>query len=460
MSGNGVSTDEAKAKQLLNRACDRMDEAGCKALLRMVCSHLQTPTHGLLVVALGSAALVQGCAHGMSAERVCADFHAHAGDAAFSIGTTDQLDVAPLVERLEPGQVVAVGEGTHGTHEYRRFQTLVMKSLVEDLGYTGVAIEGVGVEALWINDYICEGKAPFSPIFLGTAEYYDAIEWLRTHNQERGPEDCVKLIPFDPFDGGRAAIVYVKTTLDRENIDLGVDDERAICLREWVDPGADRSNPCRASAAESLERVLAGLGPERADLREAARFARDSAVVAEAEGFDPARDYFMASNIIAALDEHPKGFVIWAHDGHISEGPIDPHMNGGNGDNTMGHFLSRHLGHRYVSIAQLSRRGTASLDSRNGGTRESNFAAKPGYLERLVGDADMGVDLRDLVPGNPAWACAMMEHRMMWLGGYHVPGLTNGGQPIVPGASFDVLVIMTETSKAESAKGTFLGKTD
>lgn len=460
MSGKGVSRDEAKAKQLLNGACDRMDEAARKALGRMVCNQLRRRTRGLLMVALGSAALVQGCAHGMDAGRMCADFHAHAGDAAFSIGTTDQLDVAPLIKRLQPGQVVAVGEGTHGTHEYRRFQTLVMKSLVEDLGYTGVAIEGVGVEALWINDYICEGKAPFSPIVLGTAEYYDAIEWLRTHNQGRGPEDCVKFIPLDPFDGGRAPIVYITTTLDREHIDLGLDDERATCLREWVDPDAGSSNPCRAAAAESLEHVLASQGPERADLREAARFARDSAAVAEAGVFDPARDYFMAANIIAALDEHPKGIVIWAHDGHISEGPIDPHINGGNGDNTMGHFLSRHLGHRYVSIAQLSRRGTASLDSRNGGTRESNFVAKPGYLERLVGDADMGVDLRDLVPGSPAWACAMIEHRMMWLGGYHAPGLTNSGQPIVPGASFDVLVVMTETSVAKSAKGMFLGKTD
>lgn len=395
------------------------------------------------------AALAPGCAYPSDLARSCAGFRANSGAAAFSIGTTDALDAAPLVRRLEPGQVVAIGEATHGTHEHRHFQALVMQSLVLDLGYTGVAIEGVGVEALWLNDYVCENKKPFSPIVFNTIEYYDAVEWLRVHNETRAPENCVKFIPLDPFDGGRTPIVYIMTMAEREGVDLNLSEKHVSCLREWIGPGAASFDPCRTTAAAALERALLDPRPELGDLRLAARFAQDAAIVAAAEPADPARDYFMATNIITALDEHPKGIVVWGHDGHVSEGPIEPHVNAGNGDNTMGSFLSRSLGARYVSVAQLSVAGTAVVErSTKDGTRDSTFETPPDFFERLVGEVDMGVDLRNLTPGNSAWRCAMSEHRMMWLGGKHAPSLTRAGQRIVPGADFDILVLMGKTTRA------------
>ena len=409
-----------------------------------------------LVVALAAFASSLGCASW--GEEVCADFPSHSQPARFSIGTSDALEVDGLVDRLEPGQVVAVGEGTHGTHEFRRFQVLVMQALVEELGYRGVALEGFGVEALWVNDYICNDEEPFDPILAASDEYYDAIDWLRAYNQARDFEDCVEFIPFDSIDNGRAPIVQVLTTLDELGVTLGVEPVHEACLRDWFEPDAKVADGCRLQAAEALGRALAKLEPEHAELRAAASFARQGAQQAEAMARAEVRDYYMAANVMAALEDHPQGIVVWAHDGHVSEGPIPAEINGGNSANTMGSVLSRWLGERYVSIGQLSTGGRAMVDLRAAGRRrEVSLPTRPGSFEALVGTADIAVDLRDLSPDNLAWQCVMVEHHVMWLGGPSAPSRTRGGQRIVPGANFDILVVLGETSSARQTPGRYLG---
>ena len=51
-------------------------------------------------------------------------------------------DLDPLLERIGDARVVAVGEASHGTHEYYAWRAALTRRLVEELGFDLVAVEG------------------------------------------------------------------------------------------------------------------------------------------------------------------------------------------------------------------------------------------------------------------------------------------------------------------------------
>ena len=114
-------------------------------------------------------------------------------------------------------------------------------------------------------------------------------------------------------------------------------------------------------------------------------------------------------------------------------------MSQGHPGNTMGSFVSRAIGDRYVSIAQLAQSGR-SLVPAGYEYREIGFEAKAKHLENIVGP-DTGLDMRALGPGNLAWTCTSLEHHVMWLGGGPTLRLRMFGRPLRPNAAFDMLVL-------------------
>src|SRR6202040_2764142 len=141
----------------------------------------------------------------------------HSGDAQPAQGTTDSAlleavrkaaypltggagDYDPLVELIGDARFVLLGEASHGTHEFYRERAQITKRLIEEKGFTAVAVEADWPDAYRVNRYVrgsnddataSDALAGFKrfPIWMWrNTDVLDFIEWLRTHNTGLPPD--------------------------------------------------------------------------------------------------------------------------------------------------------------------------------------------------------------------------------------------------------------------------------
>ncbi|OMP68115.1 erythromycin esterase family protein [Domibacillus epiphyticus] len=86
---------------------------------------------------------------------------------------TDTADLEPLIKAASNAKFVLLGEASHGTSEFYTTRTEMTKKLIEEHGFSFVAVEGDWPSCFEINRYI-KGHAP---------EYKNAAEALRSFNR-------------------------------------------------------------------------------------------------------------------------------------------------------------------------------------------------------------------------------------------------------------------------------------
>ena len=67
-------------------------------------------------------------------------------------------DMAPLAKIVGNARIVALGEATHGTHEFFQLKHRMLEFLATRLGFTIFSIEANMPEAHRLNDYVLNGK--------------------------------------------------------------------------------------------------------------------------------------------------------------------------------------------------------------------------------------------------------------------------------------------------------------
>jgi erythromycin esterase len=68
-------------------------------------------------------------------------------------------DLRPLQSTIGNARIVAMGEATHGTHEFFQLKHRMLEFLVERMGFTVFGIEANWPESLAVNDYPAEALA-------------------------------------------------------------------------------------------------------------------------------------------------------------------------------------------------------------------------------------------------------------------------------------------------------------
>jgi erythromycin esterase-like protein len=67
-------------------------------------------------------------------------------------GATEDYDA--LLETIGSRRIVLIGESTHGTHEFYRERSRITRRLIDDLGFTAVAVEADWPDAYRVNRYV------------------------------------------------------------------------------------------------------------------------------------------------------------------------------------------------------------------------------------------------------------------------------------------------------------------
>jgi erythromycin esterase len=343
----------------------------------------------------------------------------------------------------------------------------VFRFLVEEMGFTGFAIEATMPEAFAVDTYVRTGQGDpaklLSHLYFwtwNTSEVADLIQWMRTYNQGKPADKQVGFYGFDMQYPGVAidsVVSYVSRVApglapeiaqDYACLDEYRNDTRGRSANDYGKAPADVLISCAAAVDKVYRTVVARrsvLEPASspADYALALQMAR---VVVQWEGMkrnQVSRDAAMAENADWLLRNRalPNGrLFLWAHNFHISRAPAG---------NTMGAYLARTFKESYVPIGFTFGSGeyTAVVD----GTLSSSSTLEPsiGSYEEVFQyskNRNFFVNMSEVPVGDLAdWFTG--PKRMRTIGSVYL-----SAQPesfyytAYPKAEFDVLIYVHSTT--------------
>ena len=122
-------------------------------------------------------------------------------------------DLRPLGNMVGDAAVVALSEAVHGGAELLKFRNRAFQYLVQEKGFTAIAIESGIVEGRAVYDYVLGGSGTlltavaqgFSWTFDQLFENHDLVRWLREYNADPQHTRKVRFYGFDvPGSPGEA----------------------------------------------------------------------------------------------------------------------------------------------------------------------------------------------------------------------------------------------------------------
>jgi erythromycin esterase-like protein len=373
-------------------------------------------------------------------------------DAATPI-TGSSADYDPLLEFIGDAHFVLLGEASHGTHEFYRHRAQITKRLIQEKGFTAVAVEADWPDAYRVNRYVrgaggdadageaLSGFTRFPAWMWRNADVLDFVGWLRAYNGALRAN-------------GRQAGFY---GLDLYSLHASI--EAVLNYLEKVDPAgterARRRYACFENYGQDPQEYgyAAGMGLSRTcedevigqllDLqRRAADYARrdgriaaddffyaeqNARLVKNAEQYYRSmfrgrvsswnlRDAHMAEtlNFLVehfALQGERSKIVLWAHNSHLGDARATE--MGRQGEWNVGQLVRQKYGHDAVLVGFTTYTGTVTAASDWGGAAECKRVrpAMSGSYEGLFHECGIPSFVLTLTRGTPL---AMALGESLW----------------------------------------------
>lgn len=262
-------------------------------------------------------------------------------------------DLDPLLDRIGDAHFVLLGEASHGTSEYYTWRHAISERLIQEKGFSFIAVEGDWPDCYRINRYIKghpnsgesarEVLRAFDrwPTWMWANEEVLALaEWLRKYNDGRGDADMVGFYGLDVYslwDSMAAVIQY----LQRIDPDVARSARRAYsCFDPYGEDAQDYARAtrlvptsCEDEAIAILSQLRRKASEYREDGREAYFNAEQNALVARnAELYyrtmvrgGPTswnvRDTHMVETLERLWSHHGPDAkaIVWEHNTHIGD---------------------------------------------------------------------------------------------------------------------------------------------
>ncbi|HLO67204.1 MAG TPA: erythromycin esterase family protein [Holophaga sp.] len=384
----------------------------------------------------------------------------HAIPLAGSDPTLGLEDLRPIAAGLRGAQVVGMGEATHGTREFFQLKHRLFRLLVEDLGFTSLAMEAGVLEAEAVDAYVRTGVGDPAKALAGlgfwtweTQEVLALVRWMRAYNEDPAHPRKLSFHGLDmQFDD--PAWLRAQAWLDRTDTKRGT---RLRALRRRMrrlDPrgGAkgwlELAQDLRALAADKRREVPSGM-PAEVPIHSLELLAQWASVKAHPEDPVRYRDTGMAANLQWLRGRDPEARIaVWTHNGHASfhrESLTHPLSLG---------FLARQAwGDAYRAIGFAFQAGwfrAFTFEPPPGRVRPFHLAANPlGTLDAWLagaGEPFLALDLRALPEAGPAGAWLATPQRTWSIGAVFAQG--QDPQYLLAeraGAAYDFLIFVRDT---------------
>lgn len=338
-------------------------------------------------------------------------------------------DYEALLEAIGDRQFVLIGEASHGTQEFYRERVRITRRLIEEKGFSAVAIEADWPDAYRVNRYVRGESSDVSAVaalsdfqrfpswMWRNLEVVHFIEWLKLHNEAY--EDPISRVGFYGLDlySLRASIDAVIAYLEVEDPAAAhVARRRYSCFDLFQSEGQHYGHAVSLNITAPCEDEVVA---ELIDLRnmKAELLASDGAVAQDSFFFAEQnarlvlnaeryyremyrgnvsswnlRDTHMVETL-QALAEHrsaaeaPAKVVVWAHNSHVGDARFT--QMGRRGEFNIGQKMREYAPEETFNIGFTTHHGTVTAASEWGGPVERKRVrpALPGSYERFFHDA-------------------------------------------------------------------------
>lgn len=312
-------------------------------------------------------------------------------------------DYDPLLSAIGAAQIVLLGEGTHGTHEFYRERAQITKRLIVEKGFNAVAVEADWPDSFRIDRYVrgfsddvdaidaLDGFKRFPQWMWRNADVLDFVGWLRECNESA--EASARKCGFYGLDlySLHASMHAVVDYLDR--IDpAGADRARRryACFDHFGPDAQEYGYATAMGLAPSCEREVVGQLVELR-LKEMSYLLRNGEIASDAF-FNAAQNAFVIRNAeeyyrtmfrndvsswnlrdshmmetLNSLLEHlterrgPTKIVVWAHNSHI--GNAQATEMGDRGEFNLGQLVRQKFGSKTRLIGFTTYAGSVTAAS-------------------------------------------------------------------------------------------------
>jgi len=265
----------------------------------------------------------------------------------------DPADLDLLLDRIGNRRVVLLGEASHGTREFYTWRTAISRRLVEEKGFSFIAVEGDWPDCYRVNRF-AKGYPDTSakpeealetfrrwPTWMwANEEVKDVVGWLRGHNDSRPQRDKVGFYGLDVYslwDSLHEVMGFLRrrdpAAFDAARRALRCFEPYGEEAQEYARATLYGNESCRDEVIELLRRVRADAKASTGNDDEAKLVAEQNAlVVKNAEEYYRAmvradneswnlRDRHMADTLDRLLKHHgPKAkAIVWEHNTHIGD---------------------------------------------------------------------------------------------------------------------------------------------
>jgi erythromycin esterase-like protein len=263
-------------------------------------------------------------------------------------------DLDPLLDHIGDAHFVLLGEASHGTHQYYTWRTQLSRRLIEEKGFSFIAVEGDWPDCYFVNRYV-KGRRDAGdnarevlhaferwPTWMwANEEVVELAEWLRRHNRRRPEREKAGFYGLDVYSlwdslyqvmgylrkGGSADALEAARRAFRCFEPYGEDAQRyawatrmvpEICEEEVV--ALLRAVRQRATATEGDDPESHFAAEQNAWVVKNAEAYYRAMVGGQAESWN-VRDRHMAETLDRLVCHHGPDAraIVWAHNTHIGD---------------------------------------------------------------------------------------------------------------------------------------------
>lgn len=268
----------------------------------------------------------------------------------------DERDLDPLLDRVGDARFVLLGEASHGTSEFYTWRAAISRRLIEEKGFSFIAVEGDWPDCHRVDRYV-KGRADARgsaretlhaferwPTWMWANEEVVALaEWLRRRNDSAPDGRKVGFHGLDVYSLWESLYAVMEYLRSHDPAALSTAMAALRCFEPYAEDVHDYAraarfapNSCEDEVVELLRELRQAKGrdePPSDDEREARFVAEQNALVLrDAEAYYRAmvrggpgawnlRDRHMVETLERLMDFHGPDAraIVWEHNTHIGD---------------------------------------------------------------------------------------------------------------------------------------------
>ncbi|SHG50234.1 Erythromycin esterase homolog [Salegentibacter echinorum] len=260
-------------------------------------------------------------------------------------------DLDPLIDRIGDSNYVLLGEASHGTHEYYTWRAKISKRLIEEKGFSFIAVEGDWPDCYhinrWVknidnsNDSIQKVLSKFKrwPTWMwANWETAAFTQWLKKHNERLTDDQKIGFYGLDVYSLWDSLDIMVKYLQKEDPETAKLAREAFHCFEPYIENEAYhrifRNSPegCKKEVINLLKKVRKKAHTYDTEQEADLNAEINALVMVNAEKYYKAmvgfgedswnvRDRHMVQTLNTLMDYHRPNakVIVWEHNTHIGD---------------------------------------------------------------------------------------------------------------------------------------------